>query len=498
MPRLYFAIVGALFGALLLLFAGASRLVGGVVQRDQERELEKRLAAVGETAALLAEEFDPGLAEELAIAYDPKRTALAIARGKPPLPESAVAAIEEEFNALLARLARAHGLRSFSLVSDGGAALASAFREPGSDGDYEPLEPDASALLAIDLPLIERAAATGEAVSTELYEFAGQRHKRVYVPWTTPGRDDCPVLARLEASADYLARIDVIKRRVAGGLTVIGALLAGVGIAVLRVMRRLEFATRQLAREDRVRSLGALASGLAHELRNPLGIMRLTTEESLEEIRALKDRAAAERMEPLARDIVEEIDRLTKLIADILSFARGEGVDAEGTCAVAEAVGSCARWASKAAPASWRVDSNHGDARWQGVVVAMRADALRQVLLNLLRNAVEALEEASAAGAKQAAPTIAVELREGADGMIELLVGDSGPGVPAGQAASIFEPFNSGKAQGTGLGLAISRKLVVSAGGTLELAPKGKGLPLPGATFVARLPRVAAAKGAAS
>jgi signal transduction histidine kinase len=501
MLRQSFLIVFALFATLLLFFAGAAWLIRFVITRDQEAELENRLAAIGSTLALATEAREPGLAEELAIAYDPS---VAAKLGRQPLAERYLWDGEAFFDALLEQTLQAHGLRSAALVSAGGAALASASGDGSESASLLGLED--SPFLLMDGELIERAIRTGQPAASLLYEYDGVWQKRVYVPWASApsarsraADATVPIIApavepvvllRLEAGANYLERLEDIRRRTLWIFVSGGAVLAGVGFVVWGAMRRLERGARHLAKQDRLRSLGTLASGLAHELRNPLGIMRLSAEELADELRRGR-LAKPETLAPVAEEILEEIDRLARLISDILAFARGgEEVGAEGSCDPAEVAGSCVRWLSKSTPSTWRVESNHADPAWQGLEAGIAADALRQVLLNLLRNAAEAMES----GKSGRPPAIELRLRESQDGsgMLEILVSDAGPGVPRMAAAAIFEPFYSDKEQGTGLGLAISRKLLTSAGGDLKLMP-GAGK-LGGATFAIRLPLIAAKK----
>ena len=106
--------------------------------------------------------------------------------------------------------------------------------------------------------------------------------------------------------------------------------------------------------------------------------------------------------------------------------------------------------------------------------VAMAGDALRQVLLNLALNAIEATPQGGA-----------VRVTAEATGdAIAISVEDEGPGIPEELRARLFEPFVSTKAQPSGLGLAISRRLVEDAGGTIEATTRDEG----GARFVVALP----------
>jgi signal transduction histidine kinase len=116
-----------------------------------------------------------------------------------------------------------------------------------------------------------------------------------------------------------------------------------------------------------------------------------------------------------------------------------------------------------------------------GLCAAMDENAFKQVLINLLMNAIEAAPEGGS-----------VRLRAAAEGRrLRLTVEDDGPGVPRELRSRIFEPFFTTRADGSGLGLAISHQLVRAAGGGLELEDRnGRG----GACFVVTLPQARAAR----
>jgi signal transduction histidine kinase len=109
-----------------------------------------------------------------------------------------------------------------------------------------------------------------------------------------------------------------------------------------------------------------------------------------------------------------------------------------------------------------------------GLLAPVDEGQLRQALLNLVRNAREAMGGAG---------LLALRARR-ADGAVELSVADSGPGIPAAEQARIFDPFFTTKKRGTGLGLTLTQQIVAGHGGTIELSSA----PGAGTTFTVRLP----------
>jgi len=220
----------------------------------------------------------------------------------------------------------------------------------------------------------------------------------------------------------------------------------------------------QLRRADRLSTLGELSAGLAHEIRNPLGSIRGTAE-------ILKD--GVDRDDPrheFAEILVKEVDRLNRVLEDFLRFAR-QAPREEGACNLNGVVREV-------------LDLTRRQAERSNVKVVVRlaelpplagdSGQLRQAFLNLVLNALQAMP-----GGGQL--TVTTRL---IDGQAEVLISDTGPGIPAGKEAHIFKTFVTSRPDGTGLGLPISQRIVAAHGGRISVAsPPGAG-----ATFTVALP----------
>ena len=225
---------------------------------------------------------------------------------------------------------------------------------------------------------------------------------------------------------------------------------------------------QRLIRSERLATVGRMAAHIAHEVRNPLASIGLNAELLGDEIADRGDEARR-----LVTSIIGEVDRLTEITETYLRFARlpRPKLEPEDIGAIVASV----------------VDMSRGELAQDGVTVNVDiapglpdvgADEgqLRQALLNLIRNAREAMSGA-------AERRLDVAVREAA-GRIVIAIHDTGPGIGAANMAKIFDPFFSTKERGTGLGLALVQHIVVDHGGQIEVAsPSGAGT-----TFTLTLP----------
>ncbi len=281
-------------------------------------------------------------------------------------------------------------------------------------------------------------------------------------------------LSRLQQGAEAAAGGDLTTRLRIERSDEIGA-LAGAFDRMLDALQARDAKLREqaegLVRSERLAAIGKMASLITHEVRNPLSSIGLNVELLEEEVAGLGEGDSTKEARTLLGAIAREVDRLTALTTDYLRLARVPQASREAVevgVLVRAVVDFCARELAEA-----RVTATVGVADDVGTV-ALDDAQIRQVLLNLVRNAKEAMPSGGAM-------TIDVT-RLGAE--IEIAVQDSGPGVPREEVARIFEPFHTSKAQGTGLGLSLAHQLVRGHGGEIGVAPSARG----GARFVVRLP----------
>ena len=208
----------------------------------------------------------------------------------------------------------------------------------------------------------------------------------------------------------------------------------------------------RLIRSERLATVGRMAAHITHEIRNPLASLGLNVELLADEVGADNQEARK-----LVTSIGNEIDRLSEITETYLRFVRlpKPKLVREDLGAIATSVLQFAGSELALAGIAWNIAIEPGLPE----VVADESQ-LRQALLNLVRNAKEAM----AGGGR-----IRLEVGGTADGQVRLVLADSGPGIAPENLASIFEPFFSTKAKGTGLGLALVQQIVTEHGGRIEV-----------------------------
>ena len=209
---------------------------------------------------------------------------------------------------------------------------------------------------------------------------------------------------------------------------------------------------RRTLRAERLAAVGTLAAGLAHEVRNPLNSATLQLQ--VLRRRLSKGDVRADSLEPVAALIEDEIRRLERLVDDFLSFARPRPLDLQPTGLAELCQGVLTFVEPEAAAAGVELALEVA-----ADVPAIQADSgrLRQVLQNLVRNALEAMPSGG---------RLVVRVRR-AERAVEIDVADTGVGFA--DEAPVFDAFFTTKSKGTGLGLSIVHGIVTDHGGSVRV-----------------------------
>jgi signal transduction histidine kinase len=396
-----------------------------------EREFEQRLARIADTAA---QQITPGLVAEVHGAGEESAGYLAI-------------------QVQLATLRAATGVRDASLIDSTRVTLADA-GAAGNERFPSSLDSVAGAWLARSL---HGAPAVSPAFIRE-----GVRVRAAFAPVRERGRTVAVVA--VEAEPEYQRTLTPLARR----LTLIGA----VSVAVIALFSALVVRTalsaarleQRLSRAENLAAMGRLTATLAHEIKNPLAIIRGSAE---------RIRRADPDTPRMAGFVIEESDRLSRTVSRYLQFARGGETGAEHGDAIAALEATLALLEGELA--SRRIVVERSPSGAASASVRLDPESLKQVYLNLLLNAMEAMPEGG---------PLRVSDR-GLPDRIEVTIADAGQGMPPDVLRRVGTPFVTTKAQGSGLGLFLSRRLVESAGGALDIeSAVGRGT-----TCLVRLPR---------
>jgi signal transduction histidine kinase len=234
--------------------------------------------------------------------------------------------------------------------------------------------------------------------------------------------------------------------------------------------RAIEERERRLIRSERLATVGRMAAQITHEIRNPLASLGLYVELLGDELAADDEEARR-----LVASIGNEIDRLSEITETYLRFVRlpRPKLEREDLGAIATAVMEFARAELSKSGIALELSVAAGLPE-----VAADENQIRQALLNLVRNAREAMPSGG---------TLRVEVAAGAPGQVRLSIADTGPGIAPEHLGKIFDPFFSTKEKGTGLGLALVQQILAEHGGRVEVSSPIAG----GTVFTFTLPALA-------
>ncbi len=303
------------------------------------------------------------------------------------------------------------------------------------------------------------SAVTGLPAVAEMQLVAGNRFKSAYAPVSDPFGDVVAVVV-VQANADFFKLMRVFQR----GLIIGGVVSLGLAVffsAFLFWAISLLIKTHEsLRKSERLAAMGQMAATVAHEIRNPLGIIKGTAD-------VLKSKyGQGQETDELFEYIPSEVRRLNRLVSDFLIFARDRELERNATDLRQSVEKSLISLEGEMRQANVKLEKSFE------TLPAIRhdGDAINQLILNLALNAIQAM---SGGG------TLSVSLKRGrkkrARQYVEVAVTDTGCGIE-GTSQQVFEPFFTTKTSGSGLGLAICRRLVEKHGGWFEVeSVKGSG-----------------------
>jgi two-component system sensor histidine kinase HydH len=223
-------------------------------------------------------------------------------------------------------------------------------------------------------------------------------------------------------------------------------------IIILRDLAEIRRLQEEIRRKEKLAAIGGLAAGVAHEIRNPLSSIKGIASYFKSKFAGSKDDREA------AGVMVQEVDRLNRVISELLEFARPSELRIKPTD-MTQMVRHSIRLVEQDADLK-NIDI---DLRVppDPVLTGIDPDRISQCLLNLYLNAIQAMADGG---------RLTIELTENPNGSVRLEVADTGAGIRAEDIEKIFDPYYTSKPTGTGLGLAIVHKIIESHRGRIQVA----------------------------
>ncbi len=289
-------------------------------------------------------------------------------------------------------------------------------------------------------------ALEGKFPEPELLEFDGDFYLIGYSPIFNSLYGNVSAILVAEMPTHFFTTLVFFRK----GLLILGlgamGLIGVFSLVILLAIRQLLFTERRLQEQQRLAELGQMSAMVAHEIRNPLSIIKGSAD-------VLRKKYAAEKNE-MFDFIPEEIDRLNRLVNEFLQFARQTPLRIE-----------------KVAPdellhqlVQQLQDSRiHLETQADNQTVPLDTDAFKQILLNIISNAQKATPQ------EDGRIEIHTRVESGRPRRYVITIRDNGSGMDPETLAHIFDPFYSKSATGSGLGMTISRRLAEQMGGHIEV-----------------------------
>ncbi len=318
----------------------------------------------------------------------------------------------------------------------------------GSPGLFRPGE--RLSFLEEDSVWVNRAL-TGIAAVAPMQVVAGNRFKSAYAPIRGPLNDVLGVVV-VQASADFFDLLGVFQRGLIFGGLVALTLALLFSIFLFWAISLLIKTHESLRKSERLAAMGQMAATVAHEIRNPLGIIKGTAD-------VLKSKyASSEDEDELFDYIPSEVRRLNRLVSDFLTFARDRELEKRATDLRGSVDRSLTSLADEMSAANVTLERDYDDIR----AVPHDEDAINQLILNFTLNSIQAMNGGG---------TLRVLLKNDSrkrKRVVRLEIVDTGCGFEVDQNL-IFEPFYTTKTAGSGLGLAICKRLVDKHNGWIDV-----------------------------
>ena len=318
---------------------------------------------------------------------------------------------------------------------------------------------------------IQAAWRDGSAHSP-LHEIDGSYFKSGYFAIYAGPRTPLAMICS-DASADFLEKLAALRTALSLFAVVSVIVLSIVSASMLRSVRALVRAQEEVGKSEKLALVGKMAAGIAHEIRNPLGIIKSTAD--------IIRRNYGTDEDEIFDYIPSEVERVDNLVEGFLSMAREQAPQIERVNASAWLDGTVSRLEPLCREEEVSLNLAPPDS---SIELNIDREHSERVLRNLVSNSIAAGREAGSrdlkiniyagTGKTLIEPDVQSSGHE-VENRLVVYVEDNGPGIPESAAENIFEPFFTTRRAGTGLGLAIARADMESQDGLLQLEPSDSG-----------------------
>lgn len=321
-------------------------------------------------------------------------------------------------------------------------------------GLHPQFETGAAEGLTVLNPVVLEKAQRGRTALTETVQEQGLYFRAAFAP-VTSFIDEPEAILVARADVEYMEPLRAVRNALIAATLLVAFLVAALAYGYGRTLKAIQRSEEKLIENERLASLGRMAAGIAHELRNPLGI--------IEQTMTVLRRRYEKQPDEIFDYIPSEVSRMNRIVTEFLDLARQSPLEVgpANLSSVIDRTLNLLEYKLRSARVEVKKDYP------ENCLSLIDPEKIQQVFLNLCLNAIEATEEGGA---------LHVSATESRNGAVCVSFSDTGKGMSQEEVARAFDPFYTAKDGGTGLGLSVARQIVAQHGGSIEVeSTPGKG-----------------------